>query len=309
MLEQILESCKYVTSNSKHVKINYPKLDSLIKTIDCSSLKHWLANDPYDLFELGIAKVVNFLLKFEAIDYSFWGEPKWSVDTDLGQKDGSDALLYLLLKYVKKTNSTDFSKMSLEEFKEILKGNVEIPLLEDRYNTLVEISNIVNHKMNGNFYEYIKTVTVDTNLLEIIINNFPSFKDERKYNGKTVYFYKLAQLLTSDILHLREVLEGTKVDYSHLLGCADYKIPQTMRALGITEYDDELAKIVDAKEEMAFSSKYEVEIRASMIIAINYMKNKLENINAIDINDYFFVFSKNVKDKIKPYHLCRNTNY
>ena len=49
-------------------------------------------------------------------------------------------------------------------------------------------------------------------LFNIIVINFESFKDERIYDGTTIYFYKLAQLLTSDILHIREKLENKKVD-------------------------------------------------------------------------------------------------
>lgn len=191
----------------------------------------------------------------------------------------------------------------------MLKGNIEIPLLEDRYKTLVEISNIVNTKMNGDFYQYIYNIKNDIELFDVIINNFPSFKDERKYNGEIIYFYKLAQLLTSDILHLRENIENVKVDYSHIIGCADYKIPQTMRSLQILEYDDELSEIIDNKKEMQCCSNYETEIRASMLVVINYIKSKIPSINSIDINDYFFIAAKKVKQISKPYHLCRNTNY
>ena len=126
---------------------------------------------------------------------------------------------------------------------------------------------------------------------------------------ETIYFYKLAQLLTSDILHIREYLENVKVDYSNLIGCADYKIPQTLRELGIIEYDYELPNIVDARQELEISSKYEVEIRASRIVVIDYIKSKLKNVNSIDINDYLFTYSKKVKNIVRPYHLCRNTNY
>lgn len=80
-------------------------------------------HNPYNLFELDVAMIVNFLLVFESIDYSFFGEPKWTVETDEGFKDGSDALLYVLLKYVKEIGSTDFSNMSFNNFKNILFGN------------------------------------------------------------------------------------------------------------------------------------------------------------------------------------------
>lgn len=217
--------------------------------------------------------------------------------------------MYIMLKYIKENNNYDFDNLTFNEFSSMLSGNVKIPLLKERYDTLNKISKVIKEKMGGNFYNYIKNVITDNELLSLIISNFESFKDEREYNGKTIYFYKLAQLLTSDILQIREELENINVTYSNLIGCADYKIPQTLRALDIIKYDQRLSEIVDSRKEIPISSKYEVEIRASQIVVIDYIKSKLNNVNAIDINDFLFLYSKKVKDIAKPYHLCRNTNY
>ena len=309
MLEKIKDSCNYVSVNSRYVSIDYEKLDEYIKTIDCKEIKFWLSSNPYNLFDMGIGKIINFMLIFDSIDYCFWGQPKWKIDTIEGKKDGSDALLYGLLKYVKNLDRVDFTGVSFEEFSNILKGNVDIPFLQERYNTVVRVCNIVNEKMNGNFYNYIKDINRDTELFNLIISNFSDFCDEREYNGKKIYFYKLAQLLTSDILHIKELVNGTKVDYSNLVGCADYKIPQTLRALGILKYNNELSQIVDNKELISENSKYEVEIRANTIAVINYISSKVKNYCSIDINDYLFLSSKKVEEIAKPYHLCRNKNY
>ena len=164
--------------------------------------------------------------------------------------------------------------------------------------------------MNRNFYLFIKDITSDVELFEIITKYFENFKDERTYNNKKIYFYKLAQLLTSDILHIRELKENVKVDYSHLVGCSDYKIPQVMRGLGILEYSENLANIIDNKKEIEVNSEYEVEIRANMIVVIDLIKEKLENkVCAIDINDYIWSQGRNKSLELKPYHLTRNTNY
>ena len=309
MLEKIKKSCDYVTERSKYVTINYQKLDEYIKTIECQKIKFWLSSNPYGLFDMNIDKIINFMLLFDSIDYCFWGEPKWMVETTGGPKDGSDALLYTLLNSVKTLDKIDFTAISFEEFSNILKGNVDIPFLRERYDTVVSICDIVNKKMNGNFYNYIKEINNDIELFDIIISNFDDFCDERVYDGEKIYFYKLAQLLTSDILHIKELINGTKVDYSHLVGCADYKIPQTLRALGILEFNEELSEIVDNKKLIKENSIYEVEIRANMITVINYINSKLENSCCIDVNDYLFVSSRDVKDIAKPYHLCRNRNY
>ena len=309
MLEKIKESCNYVAKNSKYVSINYDVLDEYIKNIDLRNLKFWLSSNPYNLFDMDIDKIINFMLIFDSIDYCFWGQPKWTIETLEGKKDGCDALLYALLNYVKKVDKVDFSNVSFKEFSDILKGNVDIPFLKERYDTVVSICDIVNKKMNGNFYNYIKNINNDDELFDIIINNFNAFYDVREYNNQKIYFYKLAQLLTSDILHIKELINGTKVDYSHLVGCADYKIPQTLRALGIIEFNCLLSKIVDNKQLIDESSMYEVEIRANMIEVIGYINSKLKNTCSIDINDYLFLASKNVKDIVKPYHLCKNKNY
>lgn len=102
----------------------------MIKNVET---KHWLSFSPYNLLDLSTETIINFLLVYEAIDFSFWGNPKWTIDTDNGKEDGSIGLLYAILKYVKDKNTTDFSNITKNEFREILKGNVKIPLLEERY--------------------------------------------------------------------------------------------------------------------------------------------------------------------------------
>lgn len=146
MLDKIKNSCNYVSENSKYVSINYKKLDEYIKTIDCKKIKFWLSNNPYNLFDMDFDKIINFILIFDSIDYCFWGQPKWTITTVEGEKDGSDALLYSLLNYVKKIDKIDFTNVSFEEFSNILKGNVDIPFLQERYNTVVSICNVVNKK-------------------------------------------------------------------------------------------------------------------------------------------------------------------
>ena len=290
MLENIIISCNYVSKNSKHVTIDEEKLNLFVENIKDIKMNHWLSSSPFGLLDLAVETIINFLLIYESINFSFWGEPKWTIDTNFGKLDGSIALLYVLLQYVKESKSTDFSNISKKDFLKILKGNIKIPLFEERFKIIKEVSAIVNDKMQGNFYQYIKDITSDIELFETIIANFPSFKDERLYNKQTIYFYKLAQLLTSDILHIREQKEKIKVNYTHLVGCADYKIPQVLREFGILNYDNKLAKIVDNHSEISINSIYEVEIRANMITVINMINKKLNyKYCRIDINDFIYM--------------------
>ena len=290
MFNKIIKSNEFVIENAKYIKINNDAIKKFAENIKQVNIQNWLFNLPFNLLDENIDTIIEFLLYFEAIDFSFWGNPKWEIQTEKGKQDGSMALLYAMLKYIK--------------------GNIEIPLFEERYNILKKINNVVKEKMNGSFYKAIYNLKTDEELFDFIINNFKDFEDIRNYKGKTIYFYKLAQLLTSDILHMREKKEKIKVDYSHIVGCSDYKIPQGLRALNLVSYNEELANLVDNKIELKQNSEYEVEIRATVIYVINKIKELLDNrINAIDLNDYIWLMSKNKDLPKKPYHLTRNTNY
>lgn len=308
MFNKIIGSSKFVIENAKYVKIHYDEIKKFAKNIQEVNIQNWLFNLPLNLLDENIDTIIEFLLYFEAIDFSFWGNPKWEIQTEKGKQDGSIALMYAMLKYIKENKN--FDNITKEKFGKYLKGNIEIPLFEERYNILKNINNVVKEKMNGGFYKAIYNLKTDEELFDFIINNFKDFEDIRNYKGKTIYFYKLAQLLTSDILHMREKKENIKVDYSHIVGCSDYKIPQGLRALNLVSYNEELANLVDNKIELKQNSEYEVEIRATVIYVINKIKELLDNrINAIDLNDYIWLMSKNKDLPKKPYHLTRNTNY
>ena len=165
----------------------------------------------------------------------------------------------------------------------------------------VIVENSANLAMNYIFYY---------NLGYSLKNAVETDEDTRTYDGKTIYFYKLAQLLTSDILHVIEIKEQRNVNYSNLVGCADYKIPQVMQGFGILEYDTELSSILETKTQIKENSEYEVEIRASMIVVVNYIYEQInKSIDRIDINDFIWSKGQDKTKKYKPYHLTRTTSY
>ena len=303
ILNNVIESCKKVSEKSKHVKINFEVLDSVIDNLGISKIRYWLDTNPFNILELDFRSIINFLIVYHTIgDYCFWGEPKWEIDSDVGKLDGSYAMMYIVLNNIKKGNQFNMSK---EEFRKLLMGNIEIPLLDDRYNNLVEMNKVLQQ---NEFYSLIEQYTKDIDLFNYIIDSFSYFEDESEYSNYKVYFYKRAQLLTSDILHVREKLENIEVDYSNLVGCADYKIPQVMRCYGILEFNEELANIVDNKIEIEKDSKMEIEIRANNIVVIDYIANKLNNkIPRIDINDYVWLLGQD-KSKMKMYYHRTLTN-
>lgn len=314
MFNKIFDSCKYVMDNAEYVKINDDKIDELVKSISNIDGTHWLQSSPYGILDLSIEQIVKFLLLYHTVGFSYWGNPKWTIETASGQLDGAYAMMFSLITEIKSNpeflDPTHLQNLKRNDLKRILKGNVEIPLFEERYSNVINMSEVINNNMNGNFYNYIKAINNDEELFQILIDNFKYLNDVSIYKKEKVRFYKLAQLITSDILHVREIKEKVVVNYSHLLGCADYKIPQVLRNLGILEYSDELEGLIDNKKEILIDSNYENEIRASTIIVIDIINKKmLGRFCSIKINDSIWLKGQDNLNKVLPYHMTRTRFY
>ncbi len=308
ILEKISESTKFVSNNSKYVKINYEVIDRIIEENDWDVVKYWMESNPFGLLDMELRDIINFLLVYHTVGLCcFWGEPKWELETSDGNKtDGSFGLVYALIN--KFQNGMNYD-MDFEEFKEMLKGNVDIPLVNERYLCFVKMNEYFK-TINGDFYDQIKDINDDVTLLDYIIEHFDYFEDVSTYNGEKIYFYKKAQLFVSDILNVKKLVGNKDVDLSHLVGCADYKIPQVMRCLGMLEYNDELSDLVDSKTLISSGSLMEVEIRANDIVVIDYIYKKLNSdVTRINVNDFIWLLGQDKSKMIKPYHRTRTMNY
>jgi len=195
-----------------------------------------------------------------------------------------------------------------DELLEILKGNVIIPLLDERLRILRENGEILARKYTGKFSRVIEIANKDAlKLLNILTTDFPSFDDHAFYDDQKVLFYKRAQLAISDIYRsFKGQGFGNLKNISQLTAFADYKIPQTLRKLGILKYSPELAAKIDNKIQILPGSKEEIEIRANTIWAIELMKRELKtkipNITSMDIDSYLWLLGQNKSPNDKPYH-------
>ena len=86
-----------------------------------------------------------------------------------------------------------------------------------------------------------------------------------------------------------------------------------MRQLGILEYSDDLATLIDEKKELQHDSEMEIEIRANMLYAIELIKIRLHqiqiDINSVQIDNALWLLSKNKEFKEKPHHLTKTIYY
>jgi hypothetical protein len=282
---------------------------------DLKERKLWLDSAPFEFQKLEGKKELDFLFVVDSLAFCFWGEPKWKVEYKGNFYDGVWGLLAALRKAIEKEfpilNWEYLANLPENDLREIFKGNVEIPLFKERWNILRENGKILIKKFNGDFERVIEKGKGDAlKLLEILVNNFPSFYDSAIYQGKPVFFHKRAQLLVADI-YRGKFAKLRNID--QLTGLADYKIPQVLRKFGILKYSLALSEKVDNKILIPTGSEEEIEIRANTIWAIELIKKeikkKIPDIKSFDIDFYLWFLGQKKSFKDKPYHLTRTIFY
>lgn len=318
-MNEILETTKYIVDNSNDVLINHDALFKTSAEFKEHKMSHWLEDSPVDFKSFTDKQKLNFVLVFSAISFSYWGNPKWTVEYEGKQIDGSYGLMTALNRALNEgvpvLDLKYLATLKKEDFEHILRANTPIPLLEERLKILNEIGSVLTQKYNGDFTSLIKKGNKDVNLLRrLIASEIPSFEDSVEYKGKKIYFHKRAQVLISDIYQLFNGQSfGEFKNPNELTAGADYKLPQILRKFGVLKYSKNLAEKIDNKIPLDVGSGEETEIRANTIWAVELMREKLKkhgrDLSSMTINDCLWVLTQTKQADDKPYHLVRTIAY
>jgi len=156
-----------------------------------------------------------------------------------------------------------------EKFEIFTNGNITIPLLPERVKQLNILGKLMIDKFEGKFGNiFLKGEYDALKITEVLADDLKEvFCDESVYDNMAIQFYKRAQI-TSDMVN--DFVAMDLVDFKingleKLTGLADYKVPQTLRQLGVLEYCSDLTYKIDNGILIEKDSKEENEIRANTI--------------------------------------------
>lgn len=312
---EILKTTQKVLRQARDVELSTTKINKVSSLIK-NKLKDGLSENEYALGLTGDYETDAQLLFIEdAVNFCFWAEKdrkKWTVEWSKGNivNGGWYGLLAVFERArAEKIPILDpefLSRLTRNEVKKIFRGsdnNVEIPLIEKRLNNLIE-AGVGLRKFNGKFINLIEKANFDAiQIVKLVYDNFPSFRDEAEYKGDKVYFLKRAQIVANDCSYLNRNSTRVRIkNLDKLTAFADYKIPQILRQFGIIKYSKNLAKRVDSYELIPAFSAEEIEIRAATIQGIKLIKQNLKTYSASQIDNTLWLLSQNQSAIEKPYH-------
>jgi hypothetical protein len=271
----------------------------------------------------------NYLLALECLNFCFWDdEPRWRVAYGEGRHDGYWALAAALHQALREDAVPLWDARWLADVDEarlarVLRGDGRpIPLLAERARHLREAGAALLARWGGEFARLIEAAGGDAAaLVERIVAEFPSFRDEAHWNGHPVRFWKRAQICAADLARLlpgagpRAHPLGRLAGLDRLTAFADYKLPQVLRSLGILAYGPELARRVDAREPLAAGSPEEVEIRAATVWACELVARDLTQrrgtgpaVTAAEVDSRLWIAGQRAAG-MQPYHRTRTVYY
>ncbi len=258
----------------------------------------------------------------DVLNHCFWpdpGQPTWTVAHEGNEWSGYWGLAASLKRAVDEgvpiTSAEFLSDISDDDLTRVFRGEGEIPLFEERLANLREAGRILKRDWGGDVVNLVESARGSgAELAGRVVAAFPSFRDEARYDGRTVRFWKRAQLLVSD---LHQAFGGTGFgafnDVQVLTAFADYKLPQVLRALGILSYEPALEGIIDGMHDLDAGSPDEVEIRAMTIWAVEEIRKAFRRaghaLTSAAVDQWLWQLGQLDPFRKKPYHRCRTIYY
>lgn len=88
---------------------------------------------------------------------------------------------------------------------------------------------------------------------------------------------------------------------------ADYRVPQILNQYKIMKFTKELQQTIQNKVELCSGCKEEVEIRAATIIAVEKIKDYINNVMGVkcitlEVDHFLWQLGESMLGKIVPHH-------
>ncbi|KAJ3731187.1 hypothetical protein DFJ43DRAFT_1080399 [Lentinula guzmanii] len=282
---------------------------------------HLVPVEPYVASEPLNEPVLNWIFLISALNFSFWSSregqtDRYGVEWQAGWNDSGEvrtlwtgywSLVASLNRalhddgipitdpyfYSSELHCPDSLIASV--FRPASQCSETIPLLQERIAIMREVGFILCNSFEGSYKGFLEEFQRRHNgqgtaldLVKMVTDTFPSFRDEVFYNGKRVCFWKRAQILVAEtwaafypdptVTDIHPFFPGIRGHaIQDLTMFADYRVPQILHHLKLLEYPMSLVRKLHGGYDLEPGSKEEISLRASSIVAVERLKSAILN--------------------------------
>lgn len=260
----------------------------------------------------------NWLLLLDALNFCFWGEPRWTVEGEGETLRGYRALAYCLARAHRRgvpiADAAYLANLTEEGLRGVLAGSCEIPLLGDRLRHAQQVGVVLLRDFGGDFKQAILACKGSaTALAALVAEHFP-YADSAEYLGKPLPVLKRAQILAAD-LHGAYGGQGLGhfKDRARLTAFADYKVPQVLHHEGVLTYSPSLEAKLRALTELPAGCAEEVELRLVAVEGVERLQRAIaakgRPLMALEVDWLLWEAGRFLPAEALPHHRTRTTAY
>ncbi|XP_034477257.1 queuosine salvage protein [Drosophila innubila] len=330
------ESGKHIVRQAKYLKVLPSGIERLVDEIVSGLISKRIDVANFSQHELHPkstdAHAANWIFIVDTLNFCFW-TPQNYTKYKVNGYTGYFALCAAINRAMKDgldiTNPEFYSKVDMETLSNIFRPDdkdTKIPLLEKRLECLHQVGECLQSKWQGRFENVVKAAKNSAvTLLQLIVNEFPCFRDQADFAGERVSILKRAQILVGDLwsCYRGEGL-GYFEDIEKITMFADYRIPQVLVHFGSLEYTPELLELLKKDTIMQNGDPMEVEIRGASIYIIEEVKDAVldilkqkhpdvdtRNVNSILIDQYLWDYRRDHAAELEyiPFHKVLSIYY
>ncbi|KAI9828148.1 MAG: hypothetical protein M1832_003675 [Thelocarpon impressellum] len=205
---------------------------------------------------------VDFIFTMDLLNFSFWSE-----------RDAENIPI----------TSSDFWQNEAECTEEVMAHifrsatDEQMPLLPERLACLREAGTVLYNDFNCRFSTCISRANGSAAaLVNLVVEHFPSFRDEVRFEGRTVRLLKRAQILVADLWACFDGTSyGTFHDIDSITAFADYRVPQMLHHLGVLTYSPPLLTHIQARRPIPAGSAWETQLRGCAVWAVELLRREI----------------------------------
>lgn len=258
---------------------------------------------------------IDWIFLCDTLNFSFWTAPgteKYTVNYGgqcwTGYWSLCAAINRAMDEGIPITDPKYYSTLSEETLAAIFRSDTAtvMPLLKERLAALHEAGQVLVEKYDGSFVNMMKKSNKSAiTLLQMVVAEFSSYRDEADYMDKRVACYKRAQILIADVWACCEGQGlGAFNDIDSITMFADYRIPQVLVWLGALQYSDTLNETLAKGTMFDSGDRLEVEIRGCSIWAVELIVEEVRKsltskkldpavmVNAILVDHYLWDYRR-----------------
>ncbi|KAI9139097.1 hypothetical protein BKA69DRAFT_1176863 [Paraphysoderma sedebokerense] len=339
MANRVIESAEFIHQNSQDVSIPAQGIESAaIKILqEMISQKYdpskWKDNELHP--KENTEATVNWIFFLDLMNFSFFSDNdipyavSYTGKKYTGYWSLCAAINRALDEGVPITSPQYMCSASEEELENVFRSDTstKISFLQERISAIKHAGKVLCEKFDGSFVNCIKQTNKSCQrLIDTVVENFPTFRDEYEFCDRKVYIYKRVQILVADLWACFEGQSyGGFHDIATITMFADYRVPQALLHFNLLSYSPTLYTHLTSHTPIPAGHPYEIEIRGNSIWSIELVKNRMikliengdiqgvkkEELNAILIDFFVWDYAKRHSEELEkiPIHRTRTMFY